>query len=164
MIIRDFYFKLFGSLKYFYYLCLINKLTMKKINYFFDKMAYWKVWLITTIIIGALIVALIMPVLDHVTTVRGIVGSAIIGGLFGLFVMALTYQGRQSIIFWAAAGSLNDKITNVKTREELKLLIEEYNSTRKLGAGEPHWSELSRIRVRLEDKIQHLNELETLKK
>ena len=139
---------------------------MKKLNDFIDKAPLWQVW-----IFGWCLSATIMflmfwgfdagfSVVDgtkvHPTLVYVKIGAAS-GVLFGLMVMLTVSMMRSSQKFWDRAKEVEASINQASTKEALqKVFDEDFQELRKLSAGGPHHSELTRLHTIMKTKYQYV--------
>lgn len=123
---------------------------MKRYNDFFDNAPYWKVFLFGIIFFGAVtfgffycIVEKSMPEFTKLIMFKM---SGVMGGLMGLLYTLIVYMSRQSAKFWVAAKDLENKLNEADTPEKIRVLIVEgFESLKKLASGTPHYYEIGRL-------------------
>ena len=124
---------------------------MKKLNSFIDTSPYWVVFFVGLIFAGSmsyLLFGLLQP--NTMASTRLLYFHLFFGGLFGGLFCLMISMMRASKKFWEAAAKLNDKLAEVKTKEELEVLIPDFRAVKKLSGGGVHTFEVNRLYTKME--------------
>lgn len=130
---------------------------MKKLNNFIDTASYWVVFFVGLIFAGSisyLLFGQLQP--NTITSTRLVYVHLLFGCLFGGLFCLMISMMRASKKFWSAAADLANKLAEVKTKEELEILIPNFHAVKKLSGGGIHTSEVNRLYTKMETMFKYI--------
>ncbi len=139
---------------------MIHNNMKDKLNYFFDKMSLWYVFLIGIVFFGIFASFILYFNFKDLSIINKLIECGFaIGTLLSAMLTSTISMARASDKFWKAAGELEKLIIATNNKVELTALFNnEFQQLRKLSMGNPHTLELSKLYYTLTTKIKFIND------
>jgi hypothetical protein len=130
----------------------------KLFDYFFEKLALWKVWLINLLWSSLMVYGMFHLLMEHLTyfDTPTIKICLCIGGLMSLFTTFTIWMVRKSSEWWDEANQLSKDIENSKTKKEIDLCYDKLITLNKKSLGRAHWAELNKLNAIIKTKREYL--------
>lgn len=131
-------------------------------QYVFDEMPYYKVFVLFTVLLQLISIPLIM-FLFEVGIIKGLISSNLLSMLVSSYVLSIIYGLRKHRIFCNAVDDFQCDLMDVKTKQDVLSLFSKYNQLRKLSSGdEVHRSKLNELQAVIMVKFELLPDSDTI--